>query len=152
MSGLKNVFKLLKPGGDFASVHPCSTGGFDIYEHMDQNPKWNHFFDNLKQFVPTSHKSQQPEDDLRDQLTKCGFIDIVIELVDRTIIFVDNAAFKRYLSSILVQINNIPEEQRMEYVEDVFDFGTKQDIFKCMDTGEVFFNLSLFAVFAKRAE
>ena len=52
--GLKNILKLLKPGGDFLSVHAATAGVFEVYEHMDKNDKWNKYFDNLKGYVPSS--------------------------------------------------------------------------------------------------
>lgn len=151
-TGLKNIFRVLKPGGDFFTVHAKNAAIFDVFEHMDQNEKWNQYFDNLKAFIPQSHKSVQPEKDLRDHLTSCGFVDVVVDVIPNKITTDDAASMKILFSSGLPQIHNIPEEQRKEYLDDFFNYGIENKLFGVLPSGEVSFVFDLFVAYAKKAE
>lgn len=150
--GLKNIFKSLKPGGDFFTVHCRESGVFDIYEYMDKNPKWNCYFDNLKQFVPSSHKSDQPEEDLRKQLTDCGFTEVVVESIPNKK-RADNAdALKVLFSSGFPQIHRIPSDKRKEYLEDSYNYGVEKQLITVEESGAVSLVFNLFIAYAKKPD
>lgn len=151
-TGLKNIFEVLKPGGDFFTVHPRDAAVFDFYEYMDQNTKWNKYFDNLKQFVPSSHKSKNPEEELRSHLTKVGFTDVLVDWIPFNITTFNVDSMKLLFSSGLAQIHNIPAEMRKEYLDDVFDYGIDKKLISTLSSGEVTFAFNLFVAYGKKPE
>lgn len=151
-AAFKNIFQTLKPGGDFFSVHVNDTEVFEIYVHMNENVKWNHYFDNLLQYVPKSQYSKQPEEDLRDMLVKCGFADIVVEMLRKRVPFEDRAHLAKLLSEVMAQTKNIPEEKREEYFQDAIDFGLKSGNFVAEENGVITVSLNLIIAYAKRPE
>lgn len=151
-TGLRNIFEILKPGGDFFTVHARDAAIFDFYEHMDQNVKWNKYFDNLKQFIPTSHKSNQPEEELRSQLSRCGFTEVFVDVIPNSITADNTESLKLLFSSGLAQIHNIPEEMRKEYIDDVFDYGVDHKYLTVLPSGEVAFKFNLFVAYGYKPE
>lgn len=151
-TGLKNIFKLLKPGGDLFSVHIFRMGVFATYEHMDQNAKWNKYFDNLKQFVPASQKSKKPVEDFRGQLEVCGFTDVVVEIMEDKIQLPNYNNMIRFIKGVVAQVNKIPEDRRMEYAKDFVDYGLANGCLKTLPTGELYYELKVLMAFAKKSE
>lgn len=151
-SALKNTFKVLKPGGDFFTVHCRDSTLFTIYEYMDKNEKWNKYFDNLKAFVPASQSSKQPEQDLRDHLAECGFSAVFVDSMRHEIKMDNMEAMKVLFGSGLPQIHNIPEDRRREYVDDVCEYGVQNKLVTVHPSGEVSMPFNLFIAYGRKAE
>lgn len=151
-TALKNIFKVLKPGGDFFTVHCRDSTLFNFYEFMDKNEKWNEYFDNLKAFVPASHTAKQPEQDLRNHLAQCGFSDVFVDFIPYEIKMDNGEAMKVLFSSGLAQIHSIPEDRRREYVDDVFEYGIEHKLLTVHPSGEVSMPFNLFIAYGRKAE
>lgn len=148
--GLRHIFNLLKPGGDLFSVHVRSSAIFDILAHMDQDPKWGQYFDNLTQFVPHSHHSAQAEQDLNGLLSKSGFTDIFIETIWEDCVLESYDTFLSLFSGTLPQVQRVPELIRPEYVKEFLDYGISQGLIKQLSSGEIRFPLNLFITYARK--
>lgn len=149
-TGLRNIFKVLEPGGDFFTVHIRDSGFFDLYEYMDQNTKWNKYFENLKKFVPSSHHSSTPEEELRIHLTRVGFTEVFVDSIPFDAIAHNEDALKLLFNSVFPQIHNIPAEMRKEYLEDVFDYGTDKKLIVKLPSGEVSISCNMLVAFGRK--
>lgn len=148
--GLKNIWKLLKPGGDFLTVHCCYTTLYEIYGFMESSPKWQKYFSNLATYIPPSQTSKQPEKEFHEQLIRCGYTDIALELRPNVVTMNSMEDVKSLMGTVLAQIHNVPEELRKEFIDDVIDFGVKNGVYKVMDDGKVSFVFDLFIAHMKK--
>ena len=151
-TGLKNIFKVLRPGGDFFSVHARDTPVFEIYKFMDANPKWNRYLDNLAQFIPSSHTSKEPTKDLVAHLGQIGFTEILVDVIENSMTVPNKDVLKTLFSSGLAQIHLIPEAERSSYLDDAVEFAINGGGFKVLETGEVNFAFNLFVVYGRKPE
>lgn len=124
-AGLRGIFELLNPGGDFFTDHVCTSFLFDVYETVGQDLRWGEYFDKIEQFTPTSHRSEDPAEDLRKQLTRVGFVDVVVHIIPIQFRFANVEGVRKLLKSVAVQISNIPDQEVEEYVDYLFEFGVR---------------------------
>lgn len=148
--GLRNIFNLLKPGGDFFTVHNHSSSSYEILKYMDKNEKWNKYFDNITQYIPFSQLSEQPEKDLRDMMEAAGFVDVMIDVVYQDMVKDSYDDMKTLISSTLRQIDRVPKELRMEYVTEYIDYGIEKGHFRVRPSGEVTLTFNLFIAYGKK--
>lgn len=148
--GLRNIFKLLKPGGDFFTVHNLSSSVYEILKYMDGNEKWNRYFDNLTQYIPFSQASTQPEEDLRDMMKEAGFVDIMVDVVHQDMVKESYEDLKTMFTSTMRQLDRIPEELRADYIQEYIDYGFEKDLIKVRPSGEVTFSFNLFIAYGRK--
>lgn len=149
--GFQNIFNLIKPGGDLFSIHIISSRYFNVLNYMDQNEKWSPYFDNLKQYVPFTQNSDDPERDIKDMLSNIGFVDIFTEVVHQ-VATKDVEGMLALLKGISAQMDRIPEERQMEYIRDCFEYGVANDFVEVTESGEVNIALDVVILYAKKPE
>lgn len=81
---MKNMYKLLKPGGDMfiAFINNCPI--FTIHRQMEKNEKWSKYVTDVQNYVSPYHNKQNPAKDLEDLLKKTGFSVPLCTIVERT--------------------------------------------------------------------
>lgn len=150
--GLRNIFNLLKPGGDFFTTHIHSSVVYNVLGYMETNAKWGHYFDNLSQFIPYSQTSPQPEADLRALMAKAGFVDILVDVVVQDQVMENYAALVLFFSGIIMQVDRVPADRRQEYVREFVDYGISKGLFKVLPSGEVSFYSKVFIAYGRKPE
>lgn len=149
-TALKSIFKLLKPGGDFFTVHMQSSTILELYTVMGQNEKWNKYLDNLQQYIPWSQTAEQPEQELRARLANSGFTDIQVTTFPHAIIMKDTDELKRLANSCHPQINNIPEDKLAEYLEEFAACAAERKLLTSHPSGEISFLLNMFVAYGRK--
>lgn len=150
--GLRNIFDLLRPGGDLFSVHLHSNLTFFMHEHVQKSPKWGSYFKDLNRHTPTSTTENHTESDLHDILARCGFVDTFVKLT-RSTWTLDRAKLTTLTRSVHVQINNIPEDRLDEYMEDYIDLGIEKNLIRVKDANSALeFDFNVFIAFGRRPE
>lgn len=148
--GYTNIFNLLKPGGDFFSVHLLSSPYYDIFKHMDQNEKWSMYLDNLKGRIPFTHDSSEPENDLKKVLERVGFREIFMDVFNQDAVMDNYDEMIMFMKSILVQIDRIPAEKQMDYAKDFVDYGLASGAMEKRTSGEVAFPMKIVILYARK--
>lgn len=152
--GLHNIFQLLKPGGDFFSVHFHSCITLQMHEHVQKWPKWGHYFRDLDtKHTPTSTKNTNyTERDLHETLAQCGFVDTFVEL-NRSTVTMARKDLLILTKSVHVQIQNIPEDKVDEYLQDYVGLGIEKNIIRIDEiSGGLEFDFNTFVAYGRRPE
>lgn len=146
---LMNMHSLLTPGGDLFSMHCCNSGYFDVLTVMEGHEKWSKYWDNLSEMVPKSHTAMDPEQELLDLMADCGFTGI---FVDTFLYQIKQSAdsIKQLFRGAAAQIYKIPEEQRMEYVEDFFECAVQSGFIKLLPNGEATMESKMFIAYGRK--
>lgn len=116
----RNVYRLLKPGGEAASLFILSTRFWDSYKLHIDNPKWNPYLKDATDInVPASHYKKLDGSYYRDLLEGLGFNVVVCEDENRTFSFADDDHCR---GSIFVcgLTKHIPDDLKREFKEDLF--------------------------------
>lgn len=148
-TALKNIYTLLKPGGDFFTVHVRSSTILGLYTVMDHNDKWNKYLDNLQQYIPWSQTAEQPEQELRARLTNSGFTDVQVTTFPHAIVLKDTDELKRLTYSCHPQINRIPEDKLAEYLDE-FAAYAERNLLTTLPSGELSFTLDMFVAYGRK--
>lgn len=151
-AGLNNIFKMLRPGGDFFTNHVSSCFIFELYANMDQYPKWNQYFEDIQSFCPPSQKSQRKGADLMDHLTRIGFAEVVVDHLQHDLKFDSMDRFLDFLSSVVVQINKVPSRKRQEFLQFIIDYALEKNGLIVLPTGVVVSPIGVFVAFGRKPE
>ncbi|KAB0804509.1 hypothetical protein PPYR_01479 [Photinus pyralis] len=80
-TALRNIRKMLKPGGDFFFSCAANLNLFDIYSFMSKKDKWRSYLANYTKDMPPYKYSRHPKESLREELLKVEFQEVHIEIV-----------------------------------------------------------------------
>lgn len=149
-AGFKGIYELLNPGGDFFTDHVCSSFLYDVYDTVGKDERWGKYFENIERFVQPSHKSLQPADDLRDQLVRAGFTDVVVDIITLDWHFENLQCLRKLLNSVAVQISNIPEDELEEYLDYLLEFGMKMKGITQLASGGFVHHVKVFVAYARK--
>lgn len=87
MRAIKNMYKLLKPGGDMLLAFLAQNPIYDIYLELANDPKWAKYMTDVHRYISPYHQSKDPVEDVRKLLISCGFPENTIELRDKSYVF-----------------------------------------------------------------
>ncbi|KAJ3657569.1 hypothetical protein Zmor_009359 [Zophobas morio] len=114
----KNIFDLLKPGGD-TLVTIIATGPlFDFSESMAKMEKWAPFMGNVKRVISPYHHIENPADKLKNFLEKTGFLVKVCETEERCYVYSSTSQFLDWGFSVNPFIKTLPENERPSFIEE----------------------------------
>lgn len=71
---MKNMFEMLKPGGEILLTFLANNPIYDIYETMAKSNKWAQYMTNVNKYISPYHHFEEPETELENILKKEGFI------------------------------------------------------------------------------
>lgn len=149
--GLRNMWRMLKPGGDFFSVHFHTVITFLMHEHVQSSPKWGRYFKSLNLHTPKSATEDHSEVEFRQTLEECGFIDTFVGLKRGTWTMPPND-FVTLIGSAHVQIKNIPVEIVDEYLRDYVAIAKEKKLITVTPAGEYKFVFDTFVSYGRRPE
>ncbi|XP_017773966.1 PREDICTED: juvenile hormone acid O-methyltransferase-like, partial [Nicrophorus vespilloides] len=86
---VKNMYNLLKPGGDMLLAIVTKSTIFDIYESMASYPKWSKFLTNSEEYISPYHHCTDPEAVYEKLLVDEGFEVKICRVQQRFMIFSD---------------------------------------------------------------
>ncbi|KAJ3657568.1 hypothetical protein Zmor_009358 [Zophobas morio] len=115
---MKNMFDMLKPGGEILVTFLASNPIYDVYERMAKSNKWCSYMTNLKRYISPYHHSENPETELEDILKKEGFLIRVCRMEDRTYTFPSFSVMAKSAEAVNPFIKKIPENEIGNYIED----------------------------------
>ncbi|KAB0790900.1 hypothetical protein PPYR_02700 [Photinus pyralis] len=72
-TALKNIFKILKPGGDLYFLYDAHNNLYDVCEYLLRTPEWEPVLHDYKDSLYDYHDSATPKQDLEELLVKVGF-------------------------------------------------------------------------------
>lgn len=78
-TAIKNLYKLLKPGGDllvaFVAQHPI----YDFYKQQSRDIRWAQYMTDVDEFCSPYQHSQDPAEDFHECLLDSGFTDCIVQ-------------------------------------------------------------------------
>nr|BAG30998.1 methyltransferase 2 [Tribolium castaneum] len=127
---LKNLYKMLKPGGYIFLVIISNSQVFDVYETMSQSEKWAPFVKNVRETVSLYHFIEQPQLKLNKFLKSAGFDCHLCTLEEKCYTFTNLAHFWEWAVSINPFYKKIPENKLQSYQEDYLkEFRKHKNVF-----------------------
>ncbi|KAB0791472.1 hypothetical protein PPYR_03272 [Photinus pyralis] len=79
-TALRNIFKILKPGGDFYFSCDAQTNLYEGCEYLLGTPEWEPVLRDYKETMSPFHDSESPAQDLEELLTKIGFQSVYVTM------------------------------------------------------------------------
>ncbi|CAH1184056.1 unnamed protein product [Phyllotreta striolata] len=112
----KNVFKMLKPGGDILFTFLAKSSLYDIYQNMSKRKKWSQY--SVKEYISPYHGLKQPEKHLQKLLNNVGFDVKVCKLVTRSFHFPTLDVFRNTITAVNPIVQKLHPDDVEEYQED----------------------------------
>ena len=92
---MKNIFDMLKPGGDILFTIISSTPIYDFWENMAKSKRWENYSNNVNNLISPYHHLNNSAETLRRYLEDAGFIIDVCQSQNCCFTF---ATFLKFLS------------------------------------------------------
>nr|UJH41152.1 juvenile hormone acid methyltransferase-7 [Pardosa pseudoannulata] len=116
----RNIYNLLKPGGEAALIFVVTCNTWDCYELLRGNPKWNKYIKDVHPYVPESHHKKYGIGYFSSFFEKIGFKVLLAEHQDRKFTFQDDNACKDFWFVACAYINHIPKELQEDFMNELF--------------------------------
>jgi juvenile hormone acid methyltransferase len=84
---LKNLFDMLRPGGDALLTAAVHNAVYNLHERMGQSEKWKSYLTNFKQYISPYYFWSDADNKLRQLLENTGFVVRACKIVERSFIF-----------------------------------------------------------------
>nr|XP_023018279.1 juvenile hormone acid O-methyltransferase-like [Leptinotarsa decemlineata] len=136
-TALKNIFSMLKPGGEIiASLLEKNTED-DIFHNFSKHPRWGGY--GHEKYVSTFFLSDNPQEEWKKTFIDAGFKDIKIFCEDRIVTFPDERKFDDFFLALDPALSDIPMHDKKAYIRDFLQEvkrGTAISIEQNMKTGQ----------------
>nr|UJH41153.1 juvenile hormone acid methyltransferase-8 [Pardosa pseudoannulata] len=116
----RNIYNLLKPGGEAALLIAVTCNTWDCYESLYSNPKWNKYIKDVYSYVPESHHNKYGIGYFSRLFEKVGFKVLLAEYQDRKFTFENDKACKEMWYVLCAFTNHIPIELKEDFTNDLF--------------------------------
>nr|UJH41151.1 juvenile hormone acid methyltransferase-6 [Pardosa pseudoannulata] len=123
----RNIYNLLKPGGEASLLLLVNCNIWDSYELLYSNPKWNKYIKDVHSYVPEAHHKKYGIGYFSSFFENIGFKVLLAQYQDREFVFRDDIACKDSLNVFCTFINHIPEEMKEDFMNDLFTGFLKQN-------------------------
>ncbi|XP_017780261.1 PREDICTED: juvenile hormone acid O-methyltransferase-like [Nicrophorus vespilloides] len=134
---VKNMYNLLKPGGDMLLAISTKSTIFDIYESMASYPKWSKFLTNTEEYISPYNHCTDPETVYKNMLLDEGFEVKHCRVLQRFMIFSDLSELRNTLLAVNPFVNKLPEDLQSTYVEDYMKELYNFNYFQRLESGEI---------------
>jgi juvenile hormone acid methyltransferase len=84
---LKNLFDMLRPGGDALLTAAVHNAVYNLHERMGQSEKWKSDLTNFKQYISPYYFWSDADNKLRQLLENTSFVVRACKIVERSFIF-----------------------------------------------------------------
>jgi juvenile hormone acid methyltransferase len=127
LQALKNMHKMLKPGGQLLVTIISTAAMFDIYENMARDKKWSPFLTNVQDYISMYHESEDPPGKLESYLTQVGFVTHLCQQEDRVHTYSGLSSFWSWAKAINPFVRNLQNNLQESYFQDYFKELRKHD-------------------------
>ncbi|XP_017780259.1 PREDICTED: juvenile hormone acid O-methyltransferase-like [Nicrophorus vespilloides] len=134
---VKNMYNLLKPGGDMLLDIITKSTIFDIYESMVTYPKWSTYLTNTEEYISPYNHCTDPKAVIENMLLDEGFEVKHCQVQQRFMIFSDLSEIKYTFLAINPFVNKLPSDLQSTYVNDFMKEVYNFNYFHRLESGEI---------------
>lgn len=150
-TAFRNIFRLLKSGGDFFATFLGTAGSFKTNAMMSNEKKWAPYLHLISNFISPYYESRRPDLALNSLMESIGFKEIVIDIWTGSHGAPSVDSFKENMKSVHPEIEKIPLCYLEEYMKDFIAQGLQQKFIQTKkSSGETSMEYELLVVFAKK--
>ncbi|XP_049772943.1 juvenile hormone acid O-methyltransferase-like [Schistocerca cancellata] len=117
---LGNIYKLLAPGGEALFTIITKICLYEAYEKMSQDPRWEPYMKDWRNFVSPYCRSQDAAKDFQELLQSEGFEVLYCSVRPEALAFASEEQIRVVLKSVNPFVNRVPEDHRAEFLGEVF--------------------------------
>ncbi|GFR10480.1 juvenile hormone acid O-methyltransferase [Trichonephila clavata] len=126
-NAFRNIFKLLKKGGEAAIVFAVESRFYDAILEVQNNPKWSSFLTNIETLIPESHLKKWNSTHYKKMLEDIGFEIVYCRNEVTTDVMPSEERFRNFFSSMCVLIPHVPKDRREELKNDFIEELLRQN-------------------------
>ncbi|KAK4872387.1 hypothetical protein RN001_014416 [Aquatica leii] len=130
---LKNIYKMLKPGGKILINFIDKSVLPNMYQYVYDNPKWTKYMSNFDEVVPKNH-SYEP----KKLYEEIGFSQFQCDEQENYYLYGEDASFGTLKS---VNLFNVPEDLETEFIENQLEYYEKNGYVTYDDKGKKQYHL-----------
>uniref|UniRef100_P0DY82 4-vinylphenol methyltransferase 2 n=2 Tax=Locusta migratoria TaxID=7004 RepID=4VMT2_LOCMI len=151
---VKNIHKLLVPGGEAVFSVIANMALCDAYEEMAKEPRWALYMQDVEKFVSPYQHSEDPVGEFRLLLESEGFQVLRCDLGPQKVFFPTAETHREFLKSVCAFLYRIPEEQKDDFFDDWLQRleklkGTSQGVGRNGEA-EYYIHLSVITALARK--
>uniref|UniRef100_P0DY81 4-vinylphenol methyltransferase 1 n=1 Tax=Locusta migratoria TaxID=7004 RepID=4VMT1_LOCMI len=115
---VKNIHKLLVPGGEAVFTVIANMALCAAYEEIAKVPRWTQYTQDVEKFVSPYQHSEDPVGEFSRLLESEGFQVLHCDLSPQKVFFPTAEKRREFLKSVCAFLNRIPEEQKDDFLND----------------------------------
>lgn len=115
---VKNIHKLLVPGGEAVFTVIANMVFNTAYEEMAKEPRWTQYMQDVEKFISPYQHSEDPVDEFSCLLESEGFQVLRCDLSPQKLFFPTAEERREFEKSVCAFLNRIPEEQKDDFLDD----------------------------------
>lgn len=112
----KNMFSLLKPGGEAALLIPVASYIYEVIRRVKEKPKWKpYFIDTI--LIPESHARDWQVQEYEEMLKKAGFTIMSIMEMETRVTYPSEELYQEDIMTTLTK--TIPKELKKKFADEI---------------------------------
>ncbi|KAG8262252.1 juvenile hormone acid O-methyltransferase-like [Homalodisca vitripennis] len=132
-TGVKNLFKLLKPGGQALLMFPVNRNFQKTYRIISDRESWREYFKNITRNISPYLNGEEPCTEFQDILKESGFEIVKCETHQKHDVFDSVSVLKELIESLDQYISCVPSELKTSYLDECVQVMTEMKALEIVD-------------------
>ncbi|XP_069675150.1 juvenile hormone acid O-methyltransferase-like [Periplaneta americana] len=115
---VRNIFNLLRPGGEALIVFVAKCPIFNVYNSQYQKPEWRIYMEDVHRFISPYHQSEDPGEEFNELLREVGLDVIKCECRKNEYTYNSTDCLKESIKAVNPFLDRIPQNLHEEYLND----------------------------------
>ncbi|CAH1370261.1 unnamed protein product [Tenebrio molitor] len=125
---MKNMYDMLKPGGQIFVTIIANTPIFDVHENMAKMNKWKPFLTNVEDYISVYYHTEEPRRKLEGYLERVGFLTDLCQVEERSYTYPSLQYFWKWAEAINPFVNDLPKSKLGSYIQDYINELRKHNL------------------------
>ncbi|KAJ8919547.1 hypothetical protein NQ315_002168 [Exocentrus adspersus] len=115
----KNMYRMLKPGGDMLLCFLANNPIYDVHLYMSEHPRWKTYM--KKEYICPYHGKKDPEKTVEKLLKETGFTSHVCRVEKRSYYFPNVDIMKKSFFAVNPIVHRLPPKEVQDYMDDFLE-------------------------------
>ncbi|KAK6635998.1 hypothetical protein RUM43_009650 [Polyplax serrata] len=115
---LRNIFKLLKPGGEALFTFLAQSPIFTLYRALSKTTPWKDYMQDVEQYIPFYQDADSPVEKFVEMVKAIGFTVLTSECRERDYVFENSSSLRNAIVAVNPFLSRIPSSLRKDYISE----------------------------------
>ncbi|EEB15131.1 phosphoethanolamine N-methyltransferase, putative [Pediculus humanus corporis] len=117
-SAFKNMYNLLKPGGEVLLAFLVQSPIFTLYRALSKTKIWENYMQDVEEFIPFYQDSMYPVENFKEILSSSGFLTVTLDCKEKNYVFDSYSSIKDAISAVNPFLSRMPASLREDFLNE----------------------------------